>query len=139
MLQKVRDTGEWEDWILYILTGIEETAKETIYLITEIRKLMQSYKNRLRTELPKIYSQDLLNNLFRHPYTKIEFLTNELMISRLTAGKYADLLVKKGFLEKQKIGRTNFYVNTALFLLLKGQNDLKQSAPPIETINPTSI
>jgi len=100
---------------------------------------MQAYKSRLRTELPKIYSQDLLNNLFRDPYTKIEFLTNELMISRLTAGRYTELLVEKGFLEKQKIGRSNFYVNVPLFLLLKGQNDYKQAAPPIQTINPAPI
>ena len=137
LLQQVRDTGNWEEWLLYILAGVEETAKETIYLIAEIKKLMHDFKKRLRLELPKIYSQDLLNNLFRHPYTKIEFLTSELMISRLTASKYADQLVEKGFLEKQRIGRSNFYVNAPLYALFKGQGDSKKHISPIQTINPS--
>jgi predicted transcriptional regulator len=73
-----------------------------------MRVLMQDYKNRIRKELPRLYSQDLLNNIFRHPYTKIDFLMNELMVSRLTASKYVKLLVQKGFLVKEKIGRSNF-------------------------------
>lgn len=136
LLQKVRDTGEWEEWIIYILNGIEQTAKETIVLIAKMRTLMQDYKNRIRTELPKLYSQDLLNNIFRHPYTKIEFVMNELMVSRLTASKYVELLVQKGFLTKEKIGRSNFYINVPLFLLFKNEPEMRQPAPPIQTVNP---
>ena len=54
--------------------------------------------------------QDLLNNLFRHPYTKIEFVVKDLEVTRLTATKYLDQLVERGFLEKQKIGRSNYYI-----------------------------
>ncbi len=78
LLQKVRETGEWEEWILYILTGVEQTAMESIELIGSIKKLMQQYKQTIRKELPKLYSQDLLNNLFKYPYTKIEFLEREI-------------------------------------------------------------
>jgi Fic family protein len=85
LLQKVRDSDQWEEWILYLLNGVEETAKETIKLIKEIRQLMLKYKNQIRKELPKVYSQDLLNNLFRHPYTKIDFLMKDINVSRLTA------------------------------------------------------
>lgn len=120
LLQKVRDTGDWEEWILYMLDGVEQTAKETILLIGNIKTLMQDYKRRIRIEFPRMYSQDLLNNLFRHPYTKIEFLMNELMVSRPTATNYIDALVEKGFLEKQKIGRSNFYINIPLYNLFKG-------------------
>ncbi|MCO5936729.1 Fic family protein [Mucilaginibacter sp. RB4R14] len=136
LLQKVRDTGEWEEWIVYMLNGIEQTAKETIVLISQMRSLMQDYKMRIRKELPKVYSQDLLNNIFRHPYTKIEFVMKELMISRLTASKYTALLVKRGFLKKEKIGRSNFYINVPLFRLFKNEVEYRQQAPPIQTINP---
>ncbi|MEB0263290.1 MULTISPECIES: Fic family protein [unclassified Mucilaginibacter] len=136
LLQKVRDTGEWEEWIVYMLNGIEQTAKETIVLISQMRSLMQDYKMRIRKELPKVYSQDLLNNIFRHPYTKIEFVMKELMISRLTASKYTALLVKHGFLKKEKIGRSNFYINVPLFRLFKNEVEYRQQAPPIQTINP---
>lgn len=136
LLQKVRDTGGWEEWIIYILDGIEQTAKETIILIAEMRKLMQDYKVRIRKELPKIYSQDLLNNLFRHPYTKIDFIMNELMVSRLTATKYVDSLVSKGFLTKEKIGRSNFYINVPLFILFKSDPSSKQQpVQNIKTVN----
>jgi len=136
LLQKVRDTGEWEEWIIYMLKGIEQTAKETIVLITRMRELMQDYKVRIRKSLPKIYSQDLLNNIFRHPYTKIEFIMSELMVSRLTATKYVDLLVLHGFLAKEKIGRTNFYINIPLFTLFKNEPEVRQETQEIQTINP---
>ncbi|WP_444894769.1 Fic family protein [Microbulbifer sp. TRSA001] len=61
-----------------------------------------------------LVTQDLLNNLFRHPYTKIEFVVNDLGVTRLTATKYLDQLVESGFLQKQKIGRVNYYINTPL-------------------------
>lgn len=135
LLQKVRDTGDWEEWILYMLDGVEQTAKETILLIGNIKTLMQDYKRRIRIEFPRMYSQDLLNNLFRHPYTKIEFLMNELMVSRPTATNYIDALVEKGFLEKQKIGRSNFYINIPLYNLFKGDavNDVYR--PPVKIAN----
>ena len=104
LLQKVRQTGEWEEWILFMLDGIEQTAKETIVLIGGIKKLMQEYKQIIRTQLPKIYSQDLLNNLFKYPYTKIEYIENDLGISRSTAIRYLKYLENLRLLKKQKIG-----------------------------------
>lgn len=117
-LQQVRETGQWEPWLIYMLDGIIETAQETIKLITEIKQLMHQYKHRMRDELPKIYQQELLNNLFHHPYTKIEFVMDDLGISRITATKYLEQLVERGFLRKEKIGRGNYYINQPLCTLL---------------------
>lgn len=114
LLQETRDTGNWEPWILYMLEGIELTARQTIWIIRRIKEIMMVYKHRIRAELPKIYSQDLLNNLFRHPYTKIESVQHDLRVSRLTAAKYLEQLTEKGFIEKHKIGRYNYYVNRPL-------------------------
>lgn len=118
LLQQVRQTGEWEAWIMYMLDGVEQTANESIVLIGQIKKLMQQYKQSIRTTLPKMYSQDLLNNLFKYPYTKIEYLENDLGISRSTAIRYLKELEKLKLLAKQKIGRDNFYINQPLFDLL---------------------
>lgn len=117
-LQTVRDTGAWTDWVLYMLRAVEETSRQTIAQVHGIRELMQSTKHRLRAELPRIYSQDLINNLFRHPYTKIEFIERDLGVSRPTASRYLEQLTEKGFVQKMKLGRTNFYVNEPLFKLL---------------------
>jgi Fic family protein len=122
LLQAVRETGEWEEWILYMLDGVEQTANESIILIGNIKELMQAYKEKIRTDLPKLYSQDLLNNLFKYPYTKIEYLQNDLEISRNTAIRYLEALAKRGLVKKQKIGRDNFYINEPLFKLLADKN-----------------
>lgn len=116
-LQKVRDEDLWEDWILFMIKGVEETAKETIELIIKIKSLMLDYKHRLRANY-KFYSQDLLNNLFKHPYTKIEFLVNDLGVSRLTAANYLNRLADDKLLRKNKLGTGNYYINEALFELL---------------------
>lgn len=117
-LQAVRDTGAWEPWILYMLRAVEDTARQTLGQVRGIRSLMQTTKQRLRAEHPKLYSQDLLNNLFRHPYTKIEFIERDLGVSRLTAAKYLNRLSATGFVRKVKLGRTNYYINEPLFALL---------------------
>ncbi|MDX1920000.1 MAG: hypothetical protein SFU25_04605 [Candidatus Caenarcaniphilales bacterium] len=114
MLQSIRDNDELEEWVLYILMGIQETSRETILIIQQIRELMQEYKHKIRNEY-KFYSQDLLNNLFSHPYTKIEFLEEDLRITRKTASKYLDELFEGGFLIKHKIGSHNYYINQPLF------------------------
>lgn len=75
-----------------MLAGIEETAKEALILVNEMNELMMRTKHRLREVLPKIYSQDLLNNMFQHPYTKIAFIMRDLEVSRVTAMKYLDQL-----------------------------------------------
>lgn len=118
LLQKVRDKNDWEEWLLYMLDGIEKTANESIILIGNIKNLMQQYKQTIRTQLPKLYSQDLLNNLFKYPYTKIEYIEQDIEVSRNTAIRYLESLVKEKLLVKQKIGRDNFYINKPLFDLL---------------------
>ena len=121
VLQDVRTKQDWEHLILYFLKGIEETANETIDLIMKIKNLMQDYKTRIKTDLPKVYSQDLINILFKNPYTKIEFLVNELGINRKTALVYLDKIESIGLLKKTKIKNTYFYLNENLIeCLIKG-------------------
>ena len=116
-LQKVRDENLWEDWVLFMIKGVEETARETIELIINIKGLMLDYKHRLRDNY-KFYSQDLLNNLFKHPYTKIEFVVNDIGVSRLTAANYLNKLADDKMLRKDKLGTGNYYINEELFDLL---------------------
>jgi len=116
-LQQVRENGAWEPWILFMLEGIEKTSIDTISLILEINDLMMVYKHRIRDDY-KFYSQELINNLFRHPYTKIEFIQKDLKVSRVTAASYLNQLANDGFLMKKKLGVGNYYINNPLFALL---------------------
>lgn len=118
LLQQVRDDNEWEHWILYMLEAVIQTSKSTIGVITNMSKAMQEYKQVLRSGAPKIYSQDLLNNLFRYPYTKIEYLIDGLDISRNTSIRYLEQLEKLKLVQKRKIGRDNFFINKALLDIL---------------------
>ncbi len=116
-LQNVRDNNDWQTWVLFMLDAVEKTATETIKLIENIKKLMRQYKTTLR-ENYSFYSQELLNNFFQHPYTKIEFVERDLGVSRPTAANYLNTLAKDGLLNKIKIGKSNFYVNQPLYDLL---------------------
>ena len=117
-LQATRESNAWEPWISFMLDAVSDTASRTIRLIHEIKALMLKQKSHLRQEAPNIYSQDLMNNLFRHPYTKINIVEDELRVSRPTATRYLNALVELGILEKHRVGRSNFYLNVALFDLL---------------------
>ena len=119
LLQTVREHDRWEDWVFYMLEAIEQTAVQTIVTIQAIKTALLDYKHRIRAEY-KFYSQDLINNLFTHPYTKIEFVQRDLQVSRITAIKYLDVLTEGGFVQKQKMGRGNYYVNVALNSILMG-------------------
>jgi Fic family protein len=117
LLQEVREKENWEDWLLFMINGVEQTAKETITLIINIRELLMKYKKAIRDNF-KFYSQDLLNNLFKHPYTKIEFIVNDLNVSRITAANYLNALSEAGLLRKEKLSTSNYFINEPLFELL---------------------
>ena len=114
LLQAVRDREAWEEWLLFMLEGVAVTSRQTTDLVIRIRDMVLDYKHRIRKQFPKLYSQDLLNNLFRHPYTKIAILQQDLSVSRLTATRYLDQLAAAGYLEKRRYGRVNYYINTPL-------------------------
>ena len=116
-LQHVRDYNDWENWLLYMTTAVEETAKETLVQVALIKEKMMSMKNSLRNNY-HFYSQELLNHLFKLPYTKIELLQKELGISRVTASNYLNRLAKDHVLSKHKLGKSNYYVNDRLIEVL---------------------
>ena len=119
LLQAVRDGDAWAEWVAYILTAVEETAREGIATVTAIRNALLDVKRRIRSGY-RFYSQDLINNLFSHPYTKIQFVMSDLGVSRITASNYLEQLTEGGILAKQKVGRSNYYINRALVDILMG-------------------
>lgn len=123
LLQDIRDHGadncqEWINWVLFMLRGVEKTAEETIGLVKGISGLMAEYKRILKPMFGKLYKHELLNNLFFHPYTKIEFVERDMMVQRKTAAKYLNSIVEGGLLRKVRKGAANYYVNERLMNLL---------------------
>ena len=119
LLQEVREKEAWEEWILFMLDGVEQTSHETIKMINAINELMQQTAKEIQEKLPKLYSKDLVEILFVHPYTKIEFLVDRLGVTRKTASKYLNELESIGFLELVQIKNSKYFINTKLFDILK--------------------
>ena len=122
LLQEVRDSKannkNWEPWLLFMLKALQITSQDTLKMIKGLIALMQTYKQTIKAKLPKIYSHELINNLFTHPYTKVEFITQDLHVHRNTASKYLNQLVEIGLLSKHKLGKDNYYLNSELYDLL---------------------
>lgn len=119
LLQEVRTKGKWEDWVLYILKGVEKTAHETIEQIKAIQKLFISTQEKIKKEALKTYDKELIEILFEHPYCKTEILTSRLNISRITASKYLKQLESINVLKSKQVWKETLYINTRLFDLLK--------------------
>ena len=119
LLQAVREQDRWEEWVAYLLEAVEATAKEALQTVRGISELLQETKHRIRST-HRFYSQDLINSLFRHPYTRIRFIEEDLGVSRLTATRYLDLLTEDGVLIKRRVGRASLYVNARLVAILAG-------------------
>lgn len=130
LLQAVREQGDapavWQAWVRYMLEAVARTAQQTVQTVAAIKEALLDTKHRIRADY-RFYSQDLINNLFTHPYTKIDFVERDLKVSRLTATKYLQALVSGGFLRKVKAGRSNYYINRVLNTILR-RADLVEGA-----------
>lgn len=141
LIQAIRDKNEdnakeWEQWILFMLKGVEETAIEATRLVKQISRLMAEFKNVLRPKFGRLYRHELLNNLFFHPYTKVEFVEHELMVSRATAQRYLNTLCETGLITREKKGKGSYYINDSLMRLFMGvsADSSTESFPTIESI-----
>ena len=123
LLRGVRDSGDaaqaWREWVAYMLVAVEETSRTTLSTVKDIQDQMMRMKHRIRSELPKIYSQELLNNLFCNPYTRIDHVIRDLGVSRPTASSYLNALAEKGVVREEQRGRNKYYINADLVQLLE--------------------
>jgi Fic family protein len=118
LFQEVREKGIWENWILYILNGIEETSKQALAKVKLIKNLLESTLEKTREQCPKIYSKDLVELIFENPYSKIDFLVKKLNINRKTASKYLKELEDADFLSHIQVGKELIYINNNLMAIL---------------------
>ena len=119
LLQKVRAEENWEDWIVFMLKGIEETATETIKKVIAIKNLLDAAVEKVKSQAPKIYSKELVEILFENPYCRIDFIVNLLGVERKAASRYLRQLEDIGLLKCVKAGKDNLFINTGLMELLK--------------------
>ena len=119
LLQEVRTSEKWEEWIVYILTGIEEMSEETLKLVKKINIEVENMSMEIKEKLPKIYSKELIDLLFYEFYTKTIYIEKGLSVTRKTAASYLASLEEEGFLVSEKIGKERIYQNKRLFDIIK--------------------
>ena len=118
-LRGVTENNEWEAYILYMLDMIEETSKKGLNRLNKITSAMEKTAEEIKQKLPKIYSKDLVEILFRLPYTKRQHLINENIGNPKTAGNYLQALEENGFLQSVKVGKEKLYLNHQLLAILE--------------------
>ena len=115
LLRGVTEQQAWEPWLLYMLDAVASTAQQTFGQVMRIRALMEEVRRKVQQDAPGIYSKDLVELVFRQPYTKIQFLVDAQLAKRQTASAYLKTLADLGVLRAVKQGREVYYVNDALF------------------------
>jgi Fic family protein len=133
LLQNVTTRRDWEPWILYILTGIEETCTWTTDKIKAIRELMVHTAEYIQHKLPKIYSWELAVLLFKQPYCRISNLVDAGIAKRQTASVYLKQLCDAGILREVKSGRENIFVHPKYIELLTGEENVWVYYAGVET------
>jgi Fic family protein len=118
-LRLVTEKGEWENWVLYMLDMIEQTARTDRERILQIEQLMKETGKAVQRQLPKVYSKDLLEVLFKLPYTKRQFLVEAGLGNVKTAGNYLKELENSNFLISEQVGKEKLYLNDKLMNALK--------------------
>jgi len=119
LLNQTNKTGQWEEWILFMLKAVESTSKDTITRISSIKTQLDSTIIKVQEKAPKVYRKELVELLFEQPYSKIEFVVNRLGVERKAASRYLQELESIGIVESQKVGRETIYINRELIEILK--------------------
>jgi len=118
-LKDVTEKNEWEDYILYMLDMIEVTANNGLKRLNKITVAMEDTAIEIKKKLPKVYSKDLIEILFRLPYTKRQHLIDENIGNLKTVGNYLISLEENGFLKSEKVGKEKLYLNQRLLKILE--------------------
>lgn len=117
-LRGVTERNDWEAFIIYMLDMVEETSEKGIERLNKITKAFEETTSEIKGSLPKVYSKDLIEILFRLPYTKRQHLIDENIGNPKTAGNYLMALEEKGFLQSVKVGKEKLYLNQRLLKIL---------------------
>ena len=121
-LRDVTENNNWEGFILYMLDMIENTALKGLDRLNLITNAMEEMTIEIKTKLPKIYSKDLIEILFKLPYTKRQNLIDENLGTAKTVGNYLIALEENGILQSIKIGKEKLYLNHKLLKILEDKN-----------------
>lgn len=118
LLLAVTAESAWEEWLLYVLTGIELTSRDTLRKVTAIRALQDDFTMRARAASKGGADSEFQAVLFEQPYCRIQTVMDRCGVSRPTASNWLGALVDAGMLQNVKIGRDRLFINREFLQLL---------------------
>jgi len=125
LLNQVTRDADWQDWIAFMLEGVEEVWRSTCLKIAAVRALMGQTAHHVREQRPRIYSHELMQLLFEQPYCRISSLVERDIAKRQTASVYLKQLVEIGVLEEASAGKEKLFRHTKLMRLMsQDSNDI---------------
>jgi Fic family protein len=122
-LNNVTEHGDWENWLVFVLKGVEETALWTVKKIAAIRELFEQCVSYIQDKLPKIYSHELVSLIFELPYCRIQDITDKSIAKRQTASVYLKSLCDIGVLEELSAGKEKLFLHRHLLALLQREDN----------------
>lgn len=118
-LRSVTENKDWSKFILNMLDMVETTAIKGLERLESIVQLMDTTGQEIKEKLPKVYSKDLVEVIFKLPYTKRQNLINADLGTPKTVGNYLIALEKEGFLKSIRVGKEKLYLNRPLMNILE--------------------
>ncbi len=118
LLLAVTREQAWQPWLLFMLRGMEETARWTVAKIAAMRELSMLTIEHIRRAAPKIYSRELVELIFELPYCRIQNLVDQGLAARQAAARHLRQLVEIGVLQEQSVGREKLFIHPRLMRLL---------------------
>ena len=123
LLTQVTSTGDWEEWIIFMLNGVEQVSSWTCAKIAAMRRLMTLTEDHVRQKLPKIYSYELVQIIFEQPYCRINNLVEKGIAKRQTASSYLKRLVEIDVLQEKTVGNEKLFLNPRLLHLMTSDSN----------------
>jgi Fic family protein len=123
LLLEVTTKQSWGPWIVFMLDSIENTCGWTTEKIKAIRDLMRHTGDFIHRRLPKIYTWELVELLFKQPYCRIANVVDAGLAKRQTASVYLKSLAEIGVLRELNAGRESLFVHPKYIELLTGDEN----------------
>ena len=118
LLAGVTQRALWEQWILYMLRAVENTANLTFDKINDILEAKDGILEAIHEDTKIRKADKLIQMIFTQPLTKVSHLTDAKIYAEATARNYLNELSEMGILEKRTISGHHYYLNLELYRIL---------------------
>ncbi len=130
-LELVTNTGNWEQWVIYVLSCVAVAAAHAHHRVHSIMAAQLVVGEHCLKTLRGVHSKELMDVLFQQPYCRINNLVDAGIAKRQTASVYLRALSAAGVLKEIKAGKEKIFLNTRFL------QSLTRDPPDFELFDPS--